>query len=260
LLLYFLEYMLDNNRPVTDIVNGNYTFLNGPLANHYGVSGISGESMAFHTWGENAIRRGILGHASVLMAHSHATKTSPVKRGIWVMDRIMCDRPSEPTPELLAQFPELPEGLNPREESELHKDSSTVCYTCHAYVDPIGYGLENFSPIGQWREAYPDGGPVNAQSQLPSGDAFSNLVGLSEALSKDPDVAMCAIQHSMSFALGRVVNTLEQIVGPNGEPTDYPAIYDVYKKTEANGHRFRDVLTEVVLSPAFRNRRGANSQ
>ena len=96
---YFMDYVLDNNRPVADLVTADYTFLNGPLANHYGVSNVIGSAMKFHRWDEGSSRRGMLGHASVLTIHSHPEKTSPVKRGVWVMDRLMCDRPPEPTPD-----------------------------------------------------------------------------------------------------------------------------------------------------------------
>lgn len=255
----FLKYLLDNNKPLAEIVTADYTFLNDTLATHYGITGITGSEMRLHQWDANAKRRGLLGQSSLLTTLAHPDHTSPVKRGIWVMDRLMCDRPAEPPPEAVAMFPTLPEGLNPRKFSELHRDSSTICYSCHAYVDPIGYGLENFDPIGKWRNTYPNGDVVDAVSALPTGEGFSNLIGLSAVLSTKQDVAYCSIQHAMTYALGRMLNTFEEKPGPTSEPSDYAAVYSVFKKTEVTGHRFRDVITEIVLSPTFRNRRGADS-
>lgn len=257
----FLDHILKNNLPIAEIVNADYSFLNERLATHYGETEIAGNEFNLHFWSEASQRRGLLGHGSLLTARSHATKTSPVKRGMWVMERLMCDKPPEPTPGVVGLFPELPEGLNPRDESELHRDSSTVCYSCHAYIDPIGYGLENFNPIGQWRENYPNGDLVNANSLLPSGESFDGPLELSNVLVSSHDVPLCAIQYAMSYALGRAIDTFEHhLGGASLEPKDYPAVYRVYKNTENQGHRLQDIIREIVLSPAFRNRRGADSQ
>lgn len=252
----FLRHILKENRPISEILNADYTFLNQTLANFYGVQGIFGSQMQLYKWPEGSPRRGLLGHGSSLTAHSHPNKTSPVKRGTWVMDKLMCDRPPEPPGDVISQFPNLPEGLNPRAESELHKESSGICASCHAYVDPIGYGMENFSAIGQWRDEYPNGDYVDSSSMLPSGESFSSLVELTEILAAKHEVTLCSISYAMTYATGRRFNTLYQ----QGQPSDYAAVYEVYLKTKDSAHSIADVLTEIVMSPAFRMRRGADSQ
>jgi hypothetical protein len=247
---------LKEGRPISEILNADYTFLNEPLANFYGISGVSGNQMRRYDWPEGSRRVGLLGHGSSLTAHSHPNKTSPVKRGTWVMDKLMCDRPPEPPGDVISQFPDLPEGLNPRAESELHKESSDICSSCHAYVDPIGYGMENFSPIGQWRDEYPNGDMVDSSSVLPTGEVFSSLPELAEILASKAQVTLCSISYAMTYATGRRFNTLYS----QGQPSDYPAVYQIYEKTKDSAHSITDVFTEIVLSPAFRMRRGADSQ
>jgi len=172
------------------------------------------------------------------------------------MDKLMCDRPPEPPADVIAQFPNLPEGLNPRAESELHKESSGICASCHAYVDPIGYGMENFSPIGQWRNEYPNGDHVDSSSMLPSGEHFSSLVDLAEILAAKHEVTLCSISYAMTYATGRRFNTLYEY----GQPSDYAAVYEVYQKTRDSAHSITDVFTKIAMNPAFRMRRGADSQ
>lgn len=252
----FLRHILKENRPISEILNADYTFLNQPLANFYGVQGVVGNQMQLYKWPEGSKRIGLLGHGSSLTAHSHPNKTSPVKRGTWVMDKLMCDRPPEPPGDVIAQFPDLPEGLNPRAESEMHKESSGICASCHAYVDPIGYGMENFSPIGQWRNDYPNGDYVDSSSVLPTGEGFSSLVELAEILAAKHEVTLCSISYAMTYATGRRFNTLYE----QGQPSDYAAVYEVYRNTKNSAHRITDVFTEIVMNPAFRMRRGADSQ
>lgn len=252
----FLRHILKEGRPISEILNADYTFLNEPLANFYGISGVSGNQMRRYDWPDNSMRVGLLGHGLSLTAHSHPNKTSPVKRGTWVMDKLMCDRPPEPPGDVISQFPNLPEGLNPRAESELHKESSSICSSCHVYVDPIGYGMENFSPIGQWREEYPNGDMVDSSSVLPTGEVFYSLPELAEILASKAQVTLCSISYAMTYATGRRFNTLYT----QGQPSDYPAVYQIYEKTKDSAHSITDVFTEIVLSPAFRMRRGADSQ
>lgn len=252
----FLRHILKEGRPISEILDANYTFLNEPLAKFYGVPGITGNHMRLYEWPEGSTRKGLLGQGSSLTAHSHPNKTSPVKRGTWVMDKLMCDRPPEPPGDVISQFPTLPEGLNPREESEMHKESSGICSSCHAYVDPIGYGMENFSPIGQWRDEYPNGDFVDSSSVLPTGERFSSLVELVDILAPKAQVTLCSISYAMTYATGRRFNTMYQ----QGQPSDYPAVYEVYQNTKNSAHSITEVFTEIVMSPAFRMRRGADSQ
>ena len=254
----FLGHIISENRPISEILNAGYTFLNEPLANFYGVQGVFGNNFRMYEWPAGSDRKGLLGHASSLTLHSKSDSTSPVKRGVWVMDRFLCDRPPEPTAETIALFPAIPLGLDSRQISETHKESSPVCFACHAYVDPIGYGLENFNPIGLWRDEYTvNNRAVDSSAQLPNnGGDFSSLTELADILATKGDVSVCSIGYMMTYALGRRSST---VYVPGNVSEDYPAVYDIYKKTLDSAHSIHDVFTEIVLSPAFRSRLGANT-
>ena len=253
----FLHHIVRDNRPLAEILDADYTYLNERIANYYGVQGVTGNNFRMYQWPEGSKRKGLLGQASALTAHSHPASTSPVKRGTWVMDRFLCDRPPEPTAEILAAFPDIPSGLDPREISELHKESSAVCASCHAYVDPIGYGMENFNPIGQWRDRYTiNNRTVDSSAELPTGEQFSSLVELADILAPMGGVSICSIGYAFSYATGRRATT---VYVPGSTSVDYPTIYDIYKKTLDSAHSMHDVFTEIALSPAFRQRIGANN-
>lgn len=254
----FLDHIISENRPLAEILDADYTYLNERVANYYGVQGISGNNFRMYQWPAGSDRKGLMGHASALTAHSHPASTSPVKRGTWVMDRFLCDRPPEPSADVISQFPDIPSGLDPRQISELHKESSAVCSSCHAYVDPIGYGMENFNPVGQWRDTYTiNGRTVDSSAELPNnGGQFSSLTELADILATKGDVSLCSIGYVMSYALGRRAST---VYVPGFSSVDYPAVYDIYQKTLDSAHSMHDVFTEIVLSPAFRTRLGADS-
>ena len=253
----FLHHIVRDNRPLSEILNANYTYLNERVANYYGVQGVSGNSFRLYEWPAGSKRKGLMGHASALTVHSHPAATSPVKRGTWVMDRFLCDRPPEPSADVIANFPDIPSGLDPREISELHKESSAVCTSCHAYVDPIGYGMENFNPVGQWRDRYTiNDRVVDSSAELPTGEPFSSLTELADILAPKGEVSICSIGYAMSYALGRRATT---VFVPGVNSADYPAVYDIYQKTLDSAHSMHDVFTEIALSPAFRTRLGANT-
>ncbi|HEY7771603.1 MAG TPA: DUF1592 domain-containing protein [Marinagarivorans sp.] len=254
----FLHHIVRDDRPLAEILDANYTYLNERVANYYGVQGVSGNHFRMYEWPEGSQRKGLMGHAAALTAHSHPAATSPVKRGTWVMDRFLCDRPPEPSADVISQFPDIPSGLDPREISELHKESSAVCASCHAYVDPIGYGMENFNPVGLWRDRYTvNNRTVDSSAELPNnGGQFSSLTELADILATKGEVSICSIGYAMSYALGRRATT---VFVPGISSADYPAVYDIYQKTLDSAHSMHDVFTEIALSPAFRTRLGANS-
>lgn len=203
-------------------------------------------------------RQGILTHASVLTATSNNLATSPVVRGVWVLETLLCDAPPPPPPDLPITDPdEIADSasISTREKFELHGEPQ--CRSCHLFVDPIGFGLENYDPIGQWRLEEWRGvegkgpWPVDATGILPTGESFDGGVALSEILATSYRLPMCFTSHVATYGLGRYVKGLL----PGGtQSDDYPLVYDIYKKTEANGHRFQDMIEELVVSDAFRQR------
>jgi hypothetical protein len=252
----FLADIIKNNEPIGRLFTANYTYLNQTLAEHYGIGGIQGNSFQRFNWAQSDPRRGILGQASVLTATSHPGTTSPVLRGKWVLENLLCDEPPPPPPgvENLTNSGDL-STLSTRKRFEAHSQRGSSCFGCHQTMDPIGFGLENFNPIGQWRTI--DGTEtVDASGKLPSGASFSGAVELGNILSQSYRLPMCTTEHLMTFALGRGVEAL----GYGDEKVDYPIVYDIYQKTTANGYKIRDIIEEIVLSNAFRTRAGANSQ
>lgn len=250
----FVEELIETNAPISEIFNANYTYLNSTLANHYGVAGVSGSELQRHVWADNS-RKGIFGHASVLTATSHPARTSPVKRGVWVLKALLCDEPPPPPAGVENLETTAPgDGLSTRERFELHRNRDTVCFACHNVMDPIGFGLENFNPVGQWRTS-DNGVSIDPSGSLPDGTSFNSAGEMAGTLADSYRLPMCFAQHLTTYALGRGVKALTR----ESENPDYPLIYDIYQKTEANGHRIKDIIEEIVASEAFRMRRGADS-
>lgn len=255
----FIDYLLETNAPISELFLADYSFINSELAAHYGLNpSLFGSGFQRVDWSASAQRSGLLGHASVLTSTSHPASTSPVKRGVWVLDKLLCKKPPPPPPgvENITEDASF-EGLSTRERFELHQQTSSVCFGCHALMDPIGFGLENFDPIGQWRD-YEGENVVDASGELPDGTLFNGPVDLANILGQSSDLPLCTIQHMMTYALGRGVEALD--ANAEEELPDYPAVYDVYTATQAQGHRLKDIIEEIVLSPAFRNRRAPTEQ
>jgi hypothetical protein len=243
----FVESIVRENRDVLDFLDADYTFLNERLARHYGLEGVRGEefrrvSLADHG-PAGASRRGVLTHASILLLTSNPTRTSPVKRGKWVLDNILGEPPPPPPPgvEELAEDGELLGTL--RQRMEQHR-SDESCAVCHRQMDTLGFGLENFDAIGAWRES--DGRfPIDPAGTLPGGIAFRGPAELMQALrsQRSEDFSRCLAEKLLTYALGRGLT-----------PADRCAVDDILKATEANGRRFQSLVAAIVASEPFRTR------
>ncbi len=163
---------MENDRSVLDLIDADYTFLNEDLAKHYGIEGVSGDRMQKVDLPEDSPRGGVLTQGTVLTVTSNPNRTSPVKRGLYVLENILGTPPSAPPPDV----PELDEskdgfaGRTPtlREVLAAHRENA-VCMSCHGRMDPLGFALENFNALGMWRER--DGGqPIDASGELLSGE------------------------------------------------------------------------------------------
>lgn len=245
----FVQALLDENAPVKDLLTANFTYLNATLARHYGVSGVSGNNFRRHEW-QGGDRQGLLGQASILTATSHASTTSPVKRGVWVLDTLLCQEPPPPPPgvENLAENGSF-EGLSTRERFELHSQAGTSCQACHVLMDPIGFGMETYDPIGRFR-SQDNGAAIDASGILPMGTGFNGPWELGQLLATSPRLPLCVAEHMLTFALGRPVEGFHF-----GVPSDdYPLVHAIYQATREDGNRLGDMIKAVVLSPAFRQR------
>lgn len=241
----FFEYLVRNDRPIGEILTADYTFLNKPLAKHYGVSKPVSDTKSEMVSDANAFHRGgILRMGAVLTATSAPLRTSPVKRGDWVLRRIL-GTPTPPPPADAGSIPaddKLFAGLSLREKLESHKRNAT-CAGCHTRIDPLGFPLEHFDPTGRWREKYADGKAIDDSSNTKDGTAVAGVDGLQKYLqTQQPQVLHTMARKLAGDALGRTVL-----------PSDEPLIE---KLTSAGSSAtVAQLVTDVVESKQFRFRR-----
>lgn len=247
----FFAHIVRKDLPVVDLIAADYSFLNDDLAKLYEVPGVIGDQLRLVKFEPDSPRGGILTHASVLLVTSNPNRTSPVKRGMFVLDNVL-GMPSPPAPPdvpALEDSREDSEKLTFREQLARHR-ADPGCASCHDRMDPLGLGLENFDSIGRWRTE-DDGLPIDSSSQLSSGESFSDIRELREILvQKRRLFYRCLTRKLMTYALGRGI-----------EYTDTPqieAIVDTMMAEETGGDRarFSRLLMGIVESPQFQMRRG----
>ena len=237
----FFESIMREDRSVLDLLTADYTFVNERLARHYGMRGIYGDRFRRVPVTDEA-RRGLLGHGSVLTVTSYATRTSPVLRGKWILENLLGAPPPPPPPDV----PDLEdtgsaEGLSVRERLTQHR-ANPACATCHARMDPYGFGLENFDAIGRWRGTGADGQPIDASDVLPDGVAFDGPSELRKAILKRPGTFVETFTRKLlTYAVGRGL-----------EYFDAPAVRRTVRVAASEDYRFSSIVTGIVMSDAFR--------
>lgn len=234
----FFANILAENRSVLEFLTADYTFMDQKLAEHYGVDNIQGDQ--FQRTSLPAGRRGVLTHASILMITSNPTRTSPVKRGKWILDNILAEPPPPPPPNVPV-LEEKGDALGSlREQMEQHR-ANPSCAVCHIKMDALGFGLENFSPVGGWRDR--DGRyDIDASGALPGGKNFAGAAELMQILAteKKEEFCRCLTQKLLTFALGRGL-----------ESYDRCAINQIVEKLQADNYRIHTLVTEIVTSLPF---------
>ncbi|MAS74769.1 MAG: hypothetical protein CMO57_00035 [Verrucomicrobiales bacterium] len=244
--LFFQSILLENQR-VARLVDSDYTFVNESLAKVYGIKqSVLGPKMQ-RVKLTNPNRGGILGMSATLASTSFPNRTSPVIRGVWVLEQILGERVPPPPPDI-PELEEQPrnevEGLTLRQRTELHQ-SEVTCRNCHKVLDPIGFGLENFDAIGRWREKNDEGLAIDSAGKLPSGESFSSPAELKGLLAKrEADIARNLAERLMSYALGRQLEGYDDVV-----------IDQLMVKIAKNQYLVRDIITEVVTSYLFTHQR-----
>lgn len=245
----FFEAVVREDRSVLDFLDGDFTYLNEALAKHYGIEGIQGKQFRrVSLTGDE--RGGVLTHASVLTVTSNPTRTSPVQRGKWVLEQIL-GTPPPPPPAAVPELPDEKQGElkgTLRQRMEQHR-ADPQCATCHARMDPLGFGLENYDAIGRWRTR--DGGsPVDSSGELPDGRRFNGPAQLIAILKGQKTQFVHSLaERFITFGLGRGI-----------EPYDKCNIDAIVRRVAQNDYRFSALVTEVVLSEPFRMRRGDGDQ
>jgi hypothetical protein len=240
----FLDDQLKSDRSIVDLLTADYTFLNEQLARHYGVRGVYGSHFRRMTLGDEN-RWGLLGKASVLAVTSYSTRTSPTMRGKWLLENILAAPVPPPPPNVNTTLDEGT-GAQPssvREMLERHR-VNPVCASCHARMDPIGFSLENFDAIGQWRTTDGDAA-INATGVLLDGTKVDGPAALRRALVAQKEQFVKAVTRKLlTYAVGREL-----------EYYDAPAIRAIARAAAQDDYRWSSTILAIVKSPAFQMRR-----
>jgi len=238
----FVESIVRENRPALELLTADYSFLNGRLAAFYGIPGMDRKAEFQRVSLSGTPRQGVLTHGSLLMLTSYPNRTSPTRRGAWILETILGEEPPPPppnVPELESTRAAAP-NLSLREQLVQHRVNPT-CVSCHRTMDAIGFGLENFDGIGKWRDTE-QGRPIDASGDLPGGKAFKTpqeLIGI--LARRDEDFIRHLSSKLLTFALGRGVEYYDRV-----------ALDEIVRKTKPGGFRFRDLVREVAMSRPFR--------
>jgi hypothetical protein len=240
------DSVVRNNLSVHTFIDCDFTFVNQPLAAIYALDKVSGQEMQKVSLA-NRNRGGVLAMPAVLAATSFPNRTSPVNRGVWVLEQVLGEHvpPAPPdVPPLKEQGTTATENLTMRELTELHR-KDPVCANCHRLLDPIGFGLENFDAIGRWRDADDNGAPIDSSGVLPDGKRFSSPAELKTMVSgRLDDFARNLTEKLLAYALCRSLEGYDEIV-----------VDSMMKRVVDDDYRMQTLVTEVVTSYPFTHRR-----
>jgi hypothetical protein len=243
----FFESIVRENRSVVNFIDGDYTFLNETLAPIYGLEkSVTGPEMRkVHLTDAN--RGGILGMPGILAVTSFPNRTSPVKRGVWVLEQVLGENVPPPPPNVPAlekQNQKTVEHLTLRQRTELHR-TNAVCASCHKVLDPIGFGLENFDAIGRWRDHDDTGGAIDAAGELPGDKHFTTPKELKAIIAgRANDLARNLAEKLMAYALCRQLEGYDEIV-----------VDQIMKDIAKEGYRTQTLISDIVTSYPFTHRR-----
>ncbi len=257
------EYIVRHDRPIEEIVLADYTFLNGGLVRHYGMASQQLRAQAPQSdvnqkdtnkpddwvmshFGGDARHAGLLGLGAIHAVTSAPLRTSPVKRGDWVLRRLLGTAVPPPPADAgsIAADDVQADKVTVRQRLESHR-AKAACQNCHSRIDPLGFALEHFDPIGRWRDAYRDGLPIDASGTLADGKSIEGLSGLREYLKTQmPQFRRTLAGKMLGYALGRAELA-----------SDQPVLDQLCMPGEAGRQQFSDFVTAIVLSDAFRQRR-----
>jgi hypothetical protein len=242
-LALFLDSVLRSDQPVTALLTANYSYLNETLAQIYGIPTVKGGQFQRVTLPDSK-RYGLLGKGAVLMVTAYPNRTAPVLRGAWILERILGSPPAQPPPNVGDLKPVVGKPATLRERFEQHSSNKT-CFACHGVMDPLGFALENFDTIGQFRTRDPDtGDAVDTAGVLPDGTKINGPDDLRRALTAHPEqFVQTFTEHLMTYALGRPV-----------EYRDMPVVRDIVRKAARDNYRFASIVSSIVASDAFRRR------
>jgi hypothetical protein len=240
----FFDAIVREDRSVLEVIDADYTFVNERLAAHYKIDGVKGHRMRRVKLDDPA-RGGVLGQAAILTVTSFPHRTSPVLRGRWVLEELLGAEVPPPPPDVPVLNERRKDGnkLTLRQMLEKHR-SKAECASCHARMDPLGFGLENFDPLGRWRTEL-GGQPVDSTGELPTGEKFQGPVELKKLLLEErrPEYLRNLCRKALGYALGREVRRVDMVV-----------VRDCVRALEQGDFRASQLLEAIVLSVPFAHR------
>lgn len=247
----FFGYVAREDRSVLDLIDSDYTFVNAPLAKHYGIPDVKGDEMRRVTLPEGSPRGGLLTMGTVLVVTSNPTRTSPVKRGLFLLDNIM-GTPPPPPPADVPQLEDAEKTFSDKEPTlreilQVHR-SKPLCNSCHSRMDPLGLALENFNAMGMWRDQERNQ-ELDTAGTLITGEPFKSVRDLKRILRNErrADFYRCLTEKLFTYALGRGL-----------EDTDVDAVDRVVERLEREEGRFSALLMGIIESAPFQKRRSVS--
>jgi hypothetical protein len=260
----FFSDLLQRDLPITNLVSSDFAMLNERLATHYGVAGVAGVQLRAVDLPGASVRGGLLTQASVLKVTANGTTTSPVKRGAWIMARLLGKPPPPPPPSVPAVDPDTRGATTIREQLAKHR-SQASCAACHRNIDPAGFALESFDVMGAWRERYRSvgagepvpgvghngikfhfclGPAVDASGELPDGQPFHDIRELKHLLARDPEpLARNLVQQLAVYGTGAPMRF-----------SDRPVVARILARSRPGGYGVRTLVHELVQSELFQDK------
>ncbi|MCM8528172.1 MAG: DUF1592 domain-containing protein [Lentisphaeraceae bacterium] len=259
----FFEEILRKNLSVVNFIDSNFIMINDRMAKHYGIKGVQGSHFRKYKVPADSPRGGLLTQASIMKVTANGTDTSPILRGVWILENIMGVHVPPPPPAVPAVEPDIRGTVTIREQLEAHKKNQS-CFGCHSKIDPVGFAFENLDPVGTWRDYYRtiggkgkhvrvdnDGrkvgyriGPdVDATGKLKDGTAFNGAKEFKSFLAKNPDtVVKCLTEKMFTYALGRVAGF-----------SDRPEMNTIANNLKSENYGFKTLIHKIVQSQIFKS-------
>lgn len=247
--MYF-EHIMREDRSVLELIDSDYTFVDERLARHYGIEGVQGDKLRLVKLSPDSPRGGVLTQGTLLVVTSNPLRTSPVKRGLFILDNIL-GTPAPPPPENVPPLEASAAAITEheptvRELQEQHR-RDPLCHSCHARMDPLGLALENFDQLGSWRELE-RGRPIDASGTLLTGEKFDDIRQLKKVLKNERrlDFYRCLTEKMLTYALGRGLDYYDE-----------HTVDQIVERLDQEQGRFSVLLTEIIQSAAFQRQRRA---
>ena len=236
--------LISRDASILEILDSDHSYLNERLAKHYGIPDVRGEDFR-RVFTAKYGRQGLMTQGSILTLTSNSTRTSPVKRGKWIMENLLGETPPPPDPEAM-QLEDLEETRGTlRQRMEQHR-ADPNCAVCHQVMDQFGFALENFDAVGRWRDT--DGAyPIDATAELPDGTTFNGATEFQQMLKTGmrDQFVRCITEKMLIYALGRGLEYFDECT-----------VEKILKQIEPNGFRFSELILAVATSDPFLHRQG----